>query len=674
MKGTGVSASAIAEARINSDPYTVETNRPGRGRIEIITKPGSNQLHGSLNFTFRDSVTDATNHFALTKPFEQKRIYEGSITGPAAFDHHTTFLLSGSRSEDNLQSIVHASTIQGVVTTNVPTPIYDTEVAARITHDFSASHRISLQYNVSDVVARNQGVGGLVTSLVGVNTQSREDDVVFNDRIIISPSLLNQLQLFYEKDRDPVRSVLQAQKIVVDGSFTGGGAQSDMLQTENNLKINDIVSWTRNRHYVKFGVNIPNLSRRAWEDHSNRLGTYNFASLTDYANNHPYSFTQLAGPGRTVFWMNEIGAFVQDQIQLRRNLQVAVGVRYDWQTYFKSIHDFAPRVSIAYSIDDRKLVLRAGAGLFYDRTGAQPIADLKRYNGIIIRSLTLLNPSYPDPYRPGTDLYSFPTNLVQLEPGGRLPYIANFSVGFERALFAGLTVAAAYRGTVGVAMFRSRDVNAPPPPLYFTRPDARFGTVRQIESEGRQIGNALDMTLQGKAGQWFSGIAQYTLSRTNNNTGGISWFPANQYILTGEYSRSDLDQRHRFNLLGTVHEDHWLSLGLGLKLYSGLPYTETAGVDVFHTGLLNARPPGVSRNTLRTTKMTELDIRWGKEIKLHHKSGDVQSAVSFDVDGFNITNATNYTSFVGSVRSTFFQQPTAAAAPRRLQWGLRYKF
>src|SRR3984957_8579366 len=46
MKGTGVSASAIAEARINNDPYSVETNRPGRGRIEIITKPGSPQFHG----------------------------------------------------------------------------------------------------------------------------------------------------------------------------------------------------------------------------------------------------------------------------------------------------------------------------------------------------------------------------------------------------------------------------------------------------------------------------------------------------------------------------------------------------------------------------------------------------------------------------------------------------
>ena len=395
MKGTGVSASAIAEAHINDDPYSVETNRPGRGRIEIITKPGSAKLHGTLNLTFRDSVFDAKNYFAITKPFEQKRIYEGSIIGPIPVGHSTSFLLSGTRQEDNLQSVVHADTISGIASANVPTPIHNTEFAARISHDFSPVHRVSLQYNVTDTVSENLGAGSLVLPQSGVNAQAREDDVIFNDRVVISPTLLNQLQLFFEKDYNPTRSVLAEQKIVVDGSFTGGGAQADSLNTENNLKINDIVSWSHKHHYVKFGVNIPNLSRRAWEDHSNRTGTYNFSSLPDYQANNPYSFTQQEGVGRTVFWMNEIGAFISDQMQIHPNLQMSVGLRYDWQTYFKSFHDFAPRFSVAYSPGDGKTVLRAGAGIFYDRSGAQPMADLKRYNGIILRSFTLLNPPYP---------------------------------------------------------------------------------------------------------------------------------------------------------------------------------------------------------------------------------------------------------------------------------------
>lgn len=674
MKGTGVSASAIAEARINNDPYSVETNRPGKGRIEIITKPGSPQFHGTLNFTFRDSLFDAKNYFAISKPFEQKRIYEGSITGPVPIDHKTMFLLSGTRQEDNLQSIIHANTLSGILAANVPTPIHGTEFAARISHDFSPTHRISFQYNVADTVSHNFGVGGLVLAEAGVNMQAREDDVIFNDRWIVSPTILNQLQLFYEKDHNPTRSVVNAQKISVDGAFTAGGAQADLLNTENNVKINDIVNWSHKNHYIKFGVNIPNLSRRAWEDHANRLGTYNFSSIADYQSNIPYSFTQQAGVGRTVFWMNEIGTFVQDQIQLRPNLQFTAGLRYDWQTYFKSGLDFAPRFSLAYSTADHRTVIRAGAGLFFDRSGAQPMADLKRYNGVIIRSLTLLNPSYPNPYPPGTDPSTLPTNLVTRTDAARIPYSTNFSLGVEREVMKGLSVAATYRGTVGVHLFRSRDINAPLPPYNMGRPNPLFGTIRQMESEGRQLGNALDLTVEGKASRWFSGMAQYTFSHTDNNTGGIAWYPANQYSLDGEYGRANFDQRHRFNLLATFNEDHWLNLGAAVKLYSGLPYTETSGVDTFHTGILNARPTGIGRNTLESGGTTELDLRWNHDLLAPHKGSERLPTISFAIDAFNITNHTNYTSYVDNVQSAFFEQPTAAAPARRLQFTGRIKF
>ncbi|AEU37886.1 hypothetical protein AciX8_3594 [Granulicella mallensis MP5ACTX8] len=674
MKGTGVSASAIAEAHINNDPYSAETNRPGKGRIEIITKPGTPQIHGSFTFTFRDSVFDAKNYFALVKPFEQKRIYEGSITGPLGNDGKTTFLVSGTRQEDNLQAIVHAQTAAGVLSTNVPTPIHDTEFAARVAHEFSSTHRASLQYNVVDTIARNQGVGGLVLAQSGVNSETREDDVIFNDRLILSPTLINQLQLFFEKDYNPARSVLASQKIVVDGAFTGGGAQADLLNTENNLKINDIVSLNKGRHYVKFGVNIPNLSRRAWEDHTNQLGTFSFSNLADVADGTPYSFTQQQGPGRTTFWFNEIGSFVQDQVQLRPDLQVSLGLRYDWQTYFKSIHDFAPRLSFAYSMKKHKMVIRGGSGLFYDRSGAPAIADLKRYNDIIVRSYTLLNSAYPDPLPLNTPVSSIPTNLVQEAPNTHMPYTAHYSFGAERQLGRGLTLAVTYRGLLGVGLFRSRDVNAPLPPFYSVRPNLELGVVRQIEAEGRQVGNALDVTLNGNISRWFSGMAQYTFSRTNNNTGGIAWFPANQYDLTGEYSRADFDQRHRFNLLGTFNDDHWLNLGIGAKLYSGTPYTETSGIDIFNTGILNARPAGIKRNSLEAAGNLELDLRWSRDFVLPGGKKEKSPVFSFAVDGFNVTNHTNFTSYVGNIQSAFFEQPTAALPARRLQFSAHVKF
>jgi hypothetical protein len=74
-KKIGVSASAIKEVRINQNPCSAKFARPGRGRIEIITKPAADRFHGSGEFLFRDHRLDARNAFAATRPHEQRRIF-----------------------------------------------------------------------------------------------------------------------------------------------------------------------------------------------------------------------------------------------------------------------------------------------------------------------------------------------------------------------------------------------------------------------------------------------------------------------------------------------------------------------------------------------------------------------------------------------------------------------
>ncbi len=54
QRNIGVSASAVQQVKINQNPYSAEFQRPGRGRIEVITKPSSQVYHGTLNFLFRD--------------------------------------------------------------------------------------------------------------------------------------------------------------------------------------------------------------------------------------------------------------------------------------------------------------------------------------------------------------------------------------------------------------------------------------------------------------------------------------------------------------------------------------------------------------------------------------------------------------------------------------------
>jgi hypothetical protein len=89
--GPGVTKSAIQEVRINQNPYSALFSRPGRARLEIITKGGSSDFHGNATVMFRDAVFDATNKFAITKPAERRQYYEGSLSGPLGHSKKNNF-------------------------------------------------------------------------------------------------------------------------------------------------------------------------------------------------------------------------------------------------------------------------------------------------------------------------------------------------------------------------------------------------------------------------------------------------------------------------------------------------------------------------------------------------------------------------------------------------------
>ena len=678
MKNAGVSASAIQEVRVNNDPYTAEFTRPGRGRIEIITKPGSPVVHGEANFLDRDAVFNAKNYFSPVRPPESRRIDEGHLQGPAAPGGHTSFIGSWSYREQNTVAVVNAIGPQGAIVENVSTPNRDAEYSIRVSRDFSPAHRFSAGYNYEGSSSTNAGVGGKTLAEAGYNQNSREDDVIFNDRLILSPNLIHQLQVTFEKDRDVTTSVTSAQAIYVSGAFIGGGAQADAVRTENTIHVNDVLSLSHGKHYLRAGIQLPQFSRRATDDHSNRLGTFRFSSLASYVGNAPYVFTAQQGVGRGLYWINEFGAFVQDQVKLSPRLQMSLGLRYDWQTFLPDNNNLGPRVSLSYAPGQGKTILRVGTGIFYDRTGGDFPSTVKLHNGVALRSIQVQNPSFPFSAPGAGDL---PTNLVRFENNVRTPYALQYSFGVERQVHRSVTLTAAYRGQVQVKSFRSRDANAPvlpPNPSLladYPRPDARYGEIQQIESGGRTLQNALDLSFRGRAGRWFSGQAQYTLSRFEGNTGGINAFPQDQYQPNAEWGRSDKDRLQRFNLIGNINPDHWLTLGVNATLSSGLPYTEITGDDYFHTGLGNARPAGVGRNTREGGGVASVDLLYDHDFFLTRQHAEDKARVlSAGISAFNVLNRPNFTNYEGTLSSIRFGQPTAALAGRQLQFSVGYRF
>jgi len=185
-----------------------------------------------------------------------------------------------------------------------------------------------------------------------------------------------------------------------------------------------------------------------------------------------------------------------------------------------------------------------------------------------------------------------------------------YSASFERQLRRSTSASVTYIGSRGFDQFRSRDINAPLPPLFASRPDPTRGVVREIE----------------------------------------------------------------FDLLGTINAGSFFNVGVSLALYSGRPYSITTGHDDFNTGVANARPVGVPRNSLEGPGYADLDLRLSRDLFFDRvKKGD-GPAMTFGIDALNVLNRVNDVGYVGTLSSPFFGRATAAQPPRRLQLSVRTRF
>jgi hypothetical protein len=680
--GPGVTPSAVQEVKINNNPYSARFTRPGRARLEIVTKGGTPSYHGSLNFMFRDSAFDASNDFAAVKPPERRQYYEGSVTGPVGHSKHTTFLLSLDEDLLDQQDVVDPVAIAqagslgfGPFAQTVPNPTHHFFGSGRIFHDLANGDQFWIGYSYEHRSAENQNIGGTTLPSAGTNTRFLEHEVNVSDLHQFSPHWLNQLRFLVGHFDSPVSSINPEAQVAVSGLFTAGGAQADSRRTEYHFDGTDFATYANGRHQLSFGVDIPDLSRRGLDDFTNRAGTYTFASASDYTAATPATYLVQTGQGHVAFLEKVLGVFVEDNIRVKPNFSLYVGLRYYWQNYFHDDPDnFAPRFSFAYAPSAKsKTVIRGGAGVFYDRTGPSPIGDLLHFNGVNLLRFIVEQPQVTYPINPAV-LSTIPVSLVTLDPRARMPYTVQYSFGVERQVTAKSTFSTVYIGSRGIDVFRSIDTNAP---ILnggnYVPPNPALGQVRQIQSEGYLKGNAMELTFRGKPSKYFSGQIQYTLSRTDNNTSGITFFPANSYDPAADWGRSDNDRLHKFDLLASTQPTRFFTLGVALSLYSGKPVDVTTGGDDNHDGILNDRPAGVPRNSMAGPGTINLDLNLTHDFQLSKRKKEAK-VLSVSLNSFNVLNHPNYVTYIGTQSSPLFGLPVAAQPPRRMQVDVQFKF
>src|ERR1035438_5672652 len=184
-------------------------------------------------------------------------------------------------------------------------------------------------------------------------------------------------------------------------------------------------------------------------------------------------FSIGAGTPTTAVSQFDIGLFLNDDWRVRPNLTLSYGMRYEAQTNISDFGDISPRIGIAWGIDGKankaaKTILRAGAGVFYDRISESVMLQALRYNGVTQQSYVILNPSFFPTVPSLSSLASGrqPQQLQINDSSLRTPRTYQANVGIERQINAAARLSFNYIGSRGVHLQRSRDINAPIGGLY----------------------------------------------------------------------------------------------------------------------------------------------------------------------------------------------------------------
>ncbi len=662
--------SSIKQVYVNRSPYSAEFGRPGKGRIEVVTRRGSHHHYrGMLSLLLRNSGFDARNTFAAVRPPLQRAVPEAQLNGPLG--KKLTFFIAGRYFINNESAVINAEMPTGSLIENFRAPVRNTHLFGRFDFHLSPAHKAAVSYKFKNKSRQNQGVGGFNLPERATDIFDHENEFRIFETATLSDNFLNEAHFTLKEQRQDTNSLSNQPAIIVLDAFSRGAAQISQRQRETVANIQDIASLVKGRHALRFGGGVrPRFFDSS--DASNFGGTLTFSSLSTFNANSPFLFTINQGNPEVSYTQHEFFTFLQDEIRLRQDLSFSLGLRHELQSNLADYNNFAPRLALAYSPGGGQTVLRAGAGVFYDRQPEIMQQQALLDDGLRIRQIVISNPGFSLPFDQSAAASFAKPSVARIARDIRAPYLIQASFGVERKLGRGRNyLAVDYTTLRGVKLYRLRNINAPLPGTG-VRPDPNFININQFESSGTSRSKSLTVTFQAALRLRFDLLAQYTLSRATDDTGGMFSLPADNYDLRGERGRADFDRRHRFNLLGTYRLPFGLKAGTIVNLSSRIPFNITTGFDNNHDTVANDRPPGVGRNTGQGAGFATVDAHLSKDIHLERNMPRPRLEVG--LDAFNVFNRVNFKNYVGTLSSPFFGRANAANPARELQLSLRLHF
>jgi hypothetical protein len=539
VTGSALGLDGIEEFRVVTNSSSAEYGMTMGGEVLLVSKRGTNAFHGSAFEYLRNSALDARNYFDTPQgsgghrlPEFRRNNFGGAFGGPIKKDKTFFFgVFEGLRQQQGTTNLISvpsaADKVNGGLVPvinpaivpflpyfpdpNLPNneftypftqPSTDNYGQMRVDQTLSAADTAFARYTVDD--------GAIVqpTSYpeFQISRASRGQALTLAEDHIFSPTLLNSLRFSFSRSSIGFESIDpgligpefsfvpgQVAGDISIGGLSGGWGPSSATpahDTQNIFTWSDDAYLTQGRHAFKFGVLINHYQQYSKFPTVSPRGSMSFPSLTSFLLGEPSSFV-AATAGSTLqkdFSFNTVGLYVQDDVRVRSNFTLNLGLRYEFMTAFNetsnqaaslrdlqtdatttigtpfinpSLHNFGPRLGFAWDVmGDGKTAIRGGFGLLYDI-----LANM----GSIINNGICAPPfcsssSVSNPPPLVTLPLSFPASSVgkslnQLNYNLQQPHMLQYNLTVQRQLPWNMVATVSYAGSQGLNLLNVNEGN-----------------------------------------------------------------------------------------------------------------------------------------------------------------------------------------------------------------------
>ena len=519
------SQDAVKEFQVNSNGYSAEFGRAGGAVINVVTKSGTNEFHGSGFWFYRDkslNANDVINKVATPprgrSPYHFNQ-FGGSVGGPIVQDK--AFFFGNYDGQRN--------TVQNIVFLNLPpttpndaatqsaiqrlTPLANSwnrtqnqdTFLGKTDWQLTSNHRVSLRYNHQNYTGGGGEAGGTQNAF-----EHTGDSLVKTDTIsgslssVLSNRMFNEFRAQYARDKEPgTANTANPEATIIEGGQTvliiGRNFFSPRETTIKRGQFADNISLIAGRHSFKFGGDA-NFDRILNFFPGNFSGSYRFNSLASFTNGRPTGSGEryvqaFAGPGTTGPTtqpnLAEFAGFFQDDWRATSQLTLNLGVRYDVQSMAQPAtknpdtqlaaaaidtskiaidkNNLAPRLGFAWrpSSKSDRVVVRGGYGIFFARTLSIMVGTAHSNNGLNVQTITFTGsavPTYPNKFdtMPAGATPPLPT-IFFFDKNYVTPYTQQGHLAIEYGFRNDVALTLTYLGVRGVHLQRSHDINVGTP-------------------------------------------------------------------------------------------------------------------------------------------------------------------------------------------------------------------